>query len=429
MIRLLIFILFLSVQSFGQSFVFPAVLGGANNDAPIVGTRTLIYDDFAGGSLNSRWNVRRPDKQTVSVSGGYLNVSTFTDTIDQRVGFLWSNINAQAMIYDTSYGLTSIRNYIMEVGFRIDKLNDTTIGNILGTYSPFVVTSTFTNFSHIQFSTPDTLRLLAGKDTCFAVPPAFDDDITGQIDFNTSDYYVLRHRVDEDWIVTTIVNRTQNDSIVRYWNYNFTHGAYPLKSNYFYFAFGSMGRTDVRYDYITVTTTEELNPKYLFVGNSITTGYNATSADSAYANILKRSTNDSIQIWAGGGMGVDEIPLTYTRMFEVNPQYVFLNLGTNNTYNGGNSAKYQAIVDTLTDKGYTVFPCLIVNGGDPVAGAGWNKWIKDTYPSSYIDLWTAGWNTMTIGNGEMYDGVHPTLTGHQKLAALIKTLKPSLFPL
>jgi len=426
--RLLIFILLFSLQASGQ-FVFPAVMStpGETPPAPITGTRTLISDDFDGSTLNSRWNVRRPDKQTITVSGGEASVQVSTDTMPQRTGYSWSNLTTQCMIYDTSYGLTCIRNYTIEVGFKINKLNDTTLGVFVGAYSPINLDYYFSNFTHVQFSSPDTLRILSGKDTAYTFPPSGHQQIT--FTFNTTDDYLLRHRVFEDYTVQIIKNVTTGDSIVRYQQYSFTNGVWPMRPNYFYFAFGAMGRSDVSFQYYTVTTTEELNPKYLFVGNSITTGYNATKADSAYANILKRSTNDSIQIWAGGGMGIDEVQLTMNRLGEVNPQYVFLNIGTNNTFNAGFYTKYAALVDTLENRGYTVYPCLIVNGGDPVSGAGWNKWIKDTYPSTYLDLWTAGWSTMTVGNGEMYDSVHPNLAGHQKLAALIKTLKPLLFPL
>ncbi len=77
----------------------------------------------------------------------------------------------------------------------------------------------------------------------------------------------------------------------------------------------------------------------------------------------------------------------------------------------------------------SIVPSLIVNGGDPATAGNWNYFIKNTYPSTYIDLWTTGWNTMTIGNGEMADGVHPTNTGNTKLANIIKAARPDLFPL
>lgn len=422
-------ILLLLISHFvsGQTFILNAsVTYTPPPTPPTTGVRTLIYDDFSGSSLNSRWNVRRSDKQTITVSGGSARVSVNTDTIAQRPGYAFSNITTQTMIYDTSYQLTCIRNYVIETGFRINKLNDTTLGAYTGAYSPFTAYP-FSNFGHFQFSGPDTIRILGGVDTAFTFPPSGQSE-TSTVPVNTTDYYVIRHKIDENTDSLWFVNRTTLDSVLKVVTFQFTSGGWLTRPSYFWFAFGAMGRSDVSFDYYLVTTTEELNPAYLFVGNSITTGYNATTADSAYANILKRATTDSVQIYAGGGMGVDEILLAMHNLVAINPQYVFLNIGTNNTYNSPNSVKYQTIVDSFTNRGFTVFPCLIVNGGDPTSGGGWNQWIKTTYASSYIDLWTAGWNTMTIGNGEMYDGVHPTLSGHQKLAALIQTLKPLLFP-
>lgn len=415
----------------GQTYVFPAVYINAPAPPPSTGVRTLIYDDFTGSSLNSRWRVRRPDKQTITVSGGSARIQTNTDTIPSMVGFDYSNIDAQCMIYDTSYGLTCVRNYTEEMVFKLNKQNDTTLGAFLGVYSPFPLQLNFTNWALAQFSTNDSLKYLAGMDTMFSVPPAYREALS-TFSFNTTDWFTLRHTCIEGDILVTLKNNSTGDSLNKYYTRDFVHGSYPSRPNYFWFGFGGMGRTDMNVDYILVTTTQILAPRHIFVGNSITTGYNATSADSAYANILKRSTTDSIEIYAGGGMGVDEVLQASRHLLELNQnatRYVFLNLGTNNTYNAPNAVKYSRIVDTLTNAGFTVFPCLIVNGGDPTSGGGWNQFIKTTYASSYIDLWTAGWNTMTIGNGEMYDGVHPTLTGHQKLAALIKTLKPLLFPL
>lgn len=427
--RLLIFILLLSVQSFGQTYVFPAIAGTDNHtDPPVTGVRTLIYDDFTGSSLDSKWNVRRPNKQTITVSGGEARVQVSTDTIPQMVGYSFSNLTTQCMIYDTAYKLTCIRNYTVEVKFKINKLNDTTLGVFAGCYSPFVVDYPFSNFTHVQFSSPDSLRMLAGKDTMFNYPPTGHQQIT--FTFNTTDNYILRHRVHEQYTEQVIKNVTTGDSLVRYQGYNFTNGAWPGSPNYFYFAFGAIGRTDVSFDYIHVTTPEELNPKWVALGDSKTVGYFATSRDSTWANMLKRNTNDSIQVWAGGGMGVDEVLLTLERLYDLTPDYVILDLGTNNSYDAGNRTKYQRIHDSLIAHGVTkVYKLMQPNGGNPVGGGGWNQWIKDTYPSDYIDDWTTGWNTWSTGNGKMYDGVHTSLTGMQERYAIIKAALISFFPL
>lgn len=428
--RLLFFILLLSVQSFGQSFIFPAVMSspGEAPPAPVTGERVLIYDDFSGTSLNSRWNVRRPDRQTITVSGGVARVQTFTDTLPQRVGYSYSNLTTQTMIYDTSYGLTSIRNYTIETSFRINEIDDTTLGAYVGCYTPFSVDYPFSNFTHVQYSSPDTLRLLAGKDTAFTFPPAGHQQIT--FTFNTTDQYYIRHRVFEDYTVQTIKNLTTGDSILRYQQYNFTNGAWPYRPNYFWFVFGAMGRSDVSFDYYKVTTTEELNPGWMVVGDSRPTGYNATSADSAYANMLKRNTTDSIQIWAGGGMGINEILLTLPRLKEINASRYILDFGTNDVFNSDYQTKFTSLTDSLTAWGKPYWILYQPNKGDPVSGSSMNKWYNDNFSSHIIDNWTSpGYATQTTGNGYMYDGVHQTLLGMQTTYQIVKAALSAYFPL
>jgi hypothetical protein len=402
---------------------------GGGGGVTITGQRTLIYDEFTGSTLNSRWKVRRPDKQTVTVSGGSVRLQTNTDTIPRVVGFDYSNINAQCMLYDTSYGLTCVRNYTEEIKFKLNKQNDTTLGALLGVYSPFPLQLNFTNFALAQFSTNDSLKYLAGMDTMFSVPPAYKEAIT-TFSFNTTDWFIFRHTVLEGEILLTLKNVSTGDSINKYYTRDFTHGSYPSRPNYFYFAFGGIGRTDMNVDYILVTTPEELNPTWLVVGDSRPTGFNATSADSAYANMLKRNTTDSIQLWAGGGMGVDEILSTFRNMRNVGASKFILDFGTNNTFNSDFQTKYTRITDSVTAWGGTFYVMYQPNGGDPVAGSGMNKWLKDNFSSHIIDNWTSpGYATKTIGNGMMYDGVHETLLGMQTTYAIVKAALISFFPL
>lgn len=403
--------------------------GGGGGGGTIAGQRTLIYDDFTGGTLNSRWKVRRPDKQTLTVSGGSLRIETNTDTIPRMVGFDYSNITAQCMIYDTSYGLTCVRNYTEEIKFRPRKINDTTLGLILGVYSPFPLQLNFTNWAHVQFSTNDSLKYLAGMDTMFSVPPAYKEALSS-FTLNTTDWFVFRHTVLEGEILVTIKNTTTNDSINKYYTRDFVHGSYPSRPNYFYFGFGGMGRTAMDVDYILVTTPEELNPMWLAVGDSRPTGFNAGSADSAWANMLKRNTTDSVQLWAGGGMGIDEIWSTWKRMKEVNASKYILDFGTNNTFDSHFQTEFTRFTDSLTSLGKPYWITYQPNKGDPVSGTSMNKWYKDNYPSNVIDTWSGtGYSTQTVGNGYMYDGVHQTLLGVQDFYTKVKTTLIAFFPL
>ena len=112
-------------------------------------------------------------------------------------------------------------------------------------------------------------------------------------------------------------------------------------------------------------------------------------------------------------------------MISVNPDYIFLNIGTNG---GGTTADVSSIITKFTNAGINVIPTLIVNGGNPATGGTFNNYIATTYPSTYIDTWTTGWNTMSVGNGDMGDALHPTTQGMRKLALIIKSARPDLFP-
>jgi hypothetical protein len=137
------------------------------------------------------------------------------------------------MLYDTSYGLTCVRNYTEEIKFKLNKQNDTTLGALLGVYSPFPLQLNFTNFALAQFSTNDSLKYLAGMDTMFSVPPAYKEAIT-TFSFNTTDWFIFRHTVLEGEILLTLKNVSTGDSINKYYTRDFTHGSYPSRPNYFY---------------------------------------------------------------------------------------------------------------------------------------------------------------------------------------------------
>jgi hypothetical protein len=110
----------------------------------------------------------------------------------------------------------------------------------------------------------------------------------------------------------------------------------------------------------------------------------------------------------------------------LNPDTVFINLGTNS---GGSTTDYDNMTDSLIAHGIFVIHTLTPNGGNPATGGTWNNHIATTYPTTYIDTWTTGWNTMSIGNGEMVDTIHPSLTGIRKIMEIIMAAYPDIFNL
>lgn len=380
---------------------------------PII--RTVYDDQFNDGSVSSDWSIRNPGSQTVTESGGYMNLAGTGTTKDFRY-----------MIRDTGYGHSMLRNYIIRTRVR---LNSTIDGNsrgfFLGVYSPLISDYRFSSYGVFDFSTTNTaVSINASNDTIYFVTA--DSTRSGIPTVTAGNWYQVTYTMYENYESIKVKGETTNDSVTVTHSYTLGDANWPLRPNYFNYTMGIMGNSSVSVDYFTVYTYEPLQPKYLFVGNSITTGYMSGDADSAYAYKLRPYTNDSVHIMAGAGMSMTDLRICLDEIITVDPQYVFLNIGTN--AGGSFATDYTYIVSTLEASGIDVIPCLIVNGGNPATGGTFNNSIATTY-SDEIDLWTTGWNTMTIGNGQMVDAVHPSNAGMTTLRNIIKLARPDLFPL
>lgn len=378
--------------------------------------RILIEDNFDGSSLSANWTVQ--GSPTITVTGGWATIEG-TDGYDKDY--------SQRMRY-TGYltnGQSTIRNYIIEIGLMFNEISDSTRGVYVGADSPISSDFRFSSWGQFDHSTlqPDALAIEASNLSARFVTP--DSTRTSIPTINTTDYYTLRIQVWEDGETVTLTNNTTTATRSVTHIYDITAATWPLRPNIFYYSMGVMASANIKADYFRVTTSEVLNPWGVWVGNSITTGYTSGSVQNSFAYLLRSNTDSTMQVMAGAGMNMLHTIDNLDEIIEVSPTYVFLNIGTNA---GGNFTNYQTIVSTLEAAGIDVIPTMNVNGGNPATGGTFNNSIATTY-SDEIDTWTTGWNTMTIGNGQMHDALHPTLTGMQKLADVIKAARPDLFPL
>lgn len=434
MIKLVVFLLLLSVQSFGQSFIFPAVIstpGSTPIDTP-AGARTLIYETFDGTSLDSRWSLRRPEKMSYSVDGGYFKVTGNADTVPPVTGYSFYRAKSfQLRMTDTAYGESMMRGFSVELGGIVKKRNDSTLGIFDGAASTWhnYYTDSYAAYDFVNPSA-DTLIAVGIDDTIYHHPPfgylASALSSTVEVD----DYLILRlsFRGDTSWAF--IKNVTKNDSATVGLQYRYDILTYPLRPLSFYYAFGLMGRTDFWFDYIHVTTDELQHPDIMFIGDSKLSGYFGGKADSNICVMLKPHTTKSLQLWAGPGNTVTN---TFNCLKEYRNNYpaeaIILDLGTNS---GGSFSDYQRLVDSLSTiaGGIPVYKLLTPNGGNPATPGTWNYNIATTYASTYIDTYTGdGYATMSVGNGLMTDTIHESAAGKRHLAMKIKAALPALFPL
>jgi len=404
--------------------------GGGGSSSP---DSVLFYDDFNGVSLSSGYKQRRPNLQTVSVSGGNLTIQGNHDTyVPPRPGFYGNYKNYMTRIWDTTYGASMIGEYTISTKVKFNDVTDTSArGFWLGAYSPFT-------FGEYNFScgaywdfVNDSLMIQSHTDSTYYFTPTTNtgSKLSATFHPNTSDWWILSFSVKPYGGIARIENLTTGDTISKTYYWDYLHPVTPSRPNYFHWSMAAINKTNVSLDYLKVTTPELRNRDIIFIGNSITRGYYGGHQDSSFARMLDAYTNSTIQIWAGGGQDVINIHKCIPELITYSPGTAIVGLATNNSYGSTERAAYQAFIDTLTAHGITSYKTLTPNGGNPVGGGSWNQWIKDTYPSTYIDTWTTGWNTMSTGNGEMEDSVHPSATGMRKLALIIKAALPSLFPL
>jgi lysophospholipase L1-like esterase len=335
-------------------------------------------------------------------------------------------------LWDTSYGASMMRDYKIRIKFQLKEMTDSGARGVwVGARSDFLYGEyNFTCGVYWDFRN-DSLMVLGSTDSTYYVTPASATGAPLSSGFhgNLTDWWELSFECREYGGVGKLVNLTTGDTTSRtaYWDY--LHSITPQRPNYFHWSIAAVNKTAIDVDYIKVTTTQQRNRDICFVGNSITSGYFGGHYDSSFAKILATKTTLTTQIWAGGGQDVINIFSALPELLLLNPGHVIICLGTNNAYSSPNAVYYHRFIDSLTAHGITSTKLLIPNGGDPTSGGGWNQWIKDTYGSSYVDTWTTGWNTMSVGNGEMADGLHPSNTGMRKLALIIKAALPLLFPL
>jgi hypothetical protein len=416
MIRLL-FLLLLS--SCVKAQVFPA-LGTAPDPCSLATTiGTLWTDGFPGSSFSTDWTVTNSGSQTIGVTGGKATVtgSNMGKNFYKRI--LRSG-------YTSTGGWSTIRNYTVITDFKITSKGSGYGAVYAGVTSTPNSTIRTSSYAVLTMKTTDSLQFICANETfdaaaVYTVNPALTPSI------NTSDDYQLKIQVQEYNSIVTITNVTAGTTQSITTAYNM-RGVSPLRPNTFQYTFGIMGDCTIVFDDVYVTSTEVYNPYILVVGNSIATGYDAGNDSLSYANVLTSNAVCPVHIMAGAGNATAETISNLPEILAINPRYALLAIGTNDVDNTAAQTNITTIKSALEAQGCTVYILASGNKGDP-NGTGLNHNLKVAFPTAFVDTWTTGWNTMTIGNGLMIDALHPSGLGHIFLAGIIKTQLPSIFPL
>lgn len=405
---LLFLCILLSCCSKSQTGIF-MVSSGTVTPKNYTAIGTLISDNFTGTSLNSSWTVN--GTQTTSVNNGLtLTGSTTGD-------------NMATAINNTGYGKSMLRNYTISQTFTPvtigsagnvfvgpESQNDKIAGTWFASYTQFDLTN-------------GTLQIVGDSARTIKYTAA-----TGSsgLTINTSSNYTLSYTMNEDVITATIKNNTLNQTYSLSYQIGFTTvNADPIgKPNIFYYSFGASGNSTVKVSNVTVTSPEYTNPDYVFLGNSISTGYFTGTATNAYAYKLRSNTSAKIQVMAGGGNFSQDMLDDLSEVIARHPSYLFLEIGTNDIGHSIATSTIEShvssIISQLTGAGITVYTTSAPNGGSPSTAGTYNNWLSNN--TNFINDYSNYNGTNTV------DGIHFNSGGSTIEAATIKAALPALFP-
>lgn len=374
----------------------------------------LVADNFTGTSLSSGWTAN--GTPTITVNNN-LRVVGSTSTKDMT-----------AAINRTGYGKSTLRNYTVSTYFKINATGSATYGVYAGVESQR--NSGIGNQSASQYALFDYVNnalQIVGDTSTRVIKVTSASTSTSGISVNTSDSYQLIYSVNEGTATATIKNLTQSQTVTTLYTYDFTnlYGGAVLRPNIFYYSFGVAGNSDVTFSNVTISSPEYSNPDYLFVGNSITTGYYSGDPQNAYAYKLRANTTKKIQVMAGGGNRSQDVLDNIGEVIARHPLDVVLEIGTNDIGSGVVTtatieSNVSSIISQLTSAGIAVYTTSAPNGGSPSTAGTYNNWLSNN--TNFINDYSNYNGTNTV------DGIHFNAGGETIEAATIKAALPSLFP-
>jgi len=166
------------------------------------------------------------------------------------------------------------------------------------------------------------------------------------------------------------------------------------------------------------------NAKYALVGDSITQGRFADSYPDGYAMALRQDNPDDILACGAPGAKIaDWTDSALEAVFDMNPKYAIVFLGTNDLpYDSEVVAK--ADYDALTAKIEATGIKVIAIGIPPANNYKtplFNDLLEQTYPR-YVDCYTPLLGTGNAMNPtyDSGDGIHPNSAGHALIASTIQ---------
>jgi len=385
-----------------------------SSDSPIY-LGTLINDNFTRGSLGADYTI-----------AGTASWSIVSNKL--RVSGTGSSSNLTNNCFNTAK-LTNSENFIAKMRFNFYQITATDYGlgfmlQSLGTfykYSFYIALNLSTDANkgklNVYSSTSSNGSSITSLNTTTrALALTIGDEIEYTIARNGTKY-IFEAR-----------NNNTKDSVSYYLDSSLSAGydATKIVNNVCKIGFSKQdaGSTAI-YDitYFNVDRPLVKNRKFLFIGDSITFGYESGALNNRWADLVFSSNNlfNKHVVYSQPGNVSNDYNSNLTELAEFTSQYAVVMLGMNDAqYSvslGSFQTNYGNLITSLVSQGKTPILCLIIPNSNTTFNASivsYNDWIISNYSSTYLVIDT--YHPLKIVT---YTGPHPPLDGHKILAMTV----------
>jgi hypothetical protein len=195
--------------------------------------------------------------------------------------------------------------------------------------------------------------------------------------------------------------------------------ANQIVNNIVNFGFSKNGTSASNYDILSLDVKRNAikNRKFLFIGDSITFGYETDLIVNRWADLVFKNTDISGKhhVYAQPGNGCIDYLGNLNELEEFTSEYAIVMLGMNEVQFGASLSTFQTnytnLINSLVSQGKTPIICLITYSlTNNTKIVEFNNWLKSTYTGTYkvIDTYNS--------TRDLVSGIHPTFNGNKAIA-------------
>ena len=364
--------------------------GGTPSNYDLIGE---IYNKSSWNNLSDFTQVG----SAFSVSANKINLSSSNGDYNQYLILPNSNLD---------------RNYTFEVTFKANQ-NPTgsTYGISIGKKS-INGWFAFQQFIHFVATTNPYIRMVTGSNAQISSSSTINYSINDILKITLIQKSTVLNLLLENLTTKATISLNNVESLIK-------PNVFSLSNSSNWGIFSHGGSWTIQN--INIFSNTLSNPNTLFIGDSKTYGYSSEILEKSFPDVIKKKTNKSIAVYAGGSDRTGELilDLDYLESKFNTCKNVVLNIGRNDLNSGISStiwnANYTSIVSRLKAK----FPSAKFIHLMPIPEivqsnqSALSTFISSNFPSdTLLDV-----SSLWVNATHLYsDNVHPNITGHELIA-------------